>query len=393
MAAGAEGRTVHYRSRKGGDWVLGDALSIRWNWGINEYRAEGVEMRTLQTVQPPAGVFGNTSNRNDWFNPENFTDEQVGVAEGWRLITVAENDARGMRSDCSMWNSPGWGPVCGLAMGTGQTFRTRSPLPQQTSQVYQNETLTSIPAEPALQGPWHNPQRLESAGEGYRFLLQSELDHTPPGTQYYRNWREDWGDRRTHSSPAESSVTYRVPVQRLNPLSPTVTTHYLHFGNVWDNRPIQNPAGVTTEQLGEGWRFCLVSEMDQLPTDGEAYGIGGIAWSRSGYREMSVPEGRRLDMSYRTRTPLPPSTSSEPISLQTLYHEDAALIAELNSPIVANALHPTITIPDWVRNGPQSDQLTEIMDDPWESIPFHTIEDDEDVPMAPPGSMFNPIER
>lgn len=280
MAAAAEGRMIHHRSRRGGDWVETNPTQAKWNWGINEYMAEGVEMRTLLTTHDSgSALFGDSANRSDWSNPDHLTGEQVGVAEGWRLLTMGEvgydenGSHRENRADCQMWSGDGvWSQTILFCPTTGQTFRTLSPLPQTTSQVH--------------------------------------LDGT-----------------RAHESLQSDSVP------RFN-----------WTGEQWqaqDPRPIQNPAGVTQEQLQPelGWRFCLQSEMDLMPQDAEHWHSG--EWGTSGYAGRSNTDHNREYGSYRTRTPLPPNQTTAQW-LEDAYRE---LTSPDHAPLGGTCSHESIEIP------------------------------------------------
>lgn len=39
---------------------------------------------------------------------------------------------------------------------------------------------------------WHNPKNLDSPGEGWRFVLRSELSHLPPDTEFWFNTKGEW---------------------------------------------------------------------------------------------------------------------------------------------------------------------------------------------------------
>lgn len=344
MQSAAEGRMIHHRSRRGGDWVETNPTQAKWNWGINEYMAEGVEMRTLQTAHGTgSALFGDSTNRSDWSNPDHLTDEQVEVQNGWRLLTMGEvgYDENGRhhdnRVDCQMWAEDHWSTTMLFGPTSGQTFRTLSPLPQTTSQVH----LDGTRAAPCLQ--FHNPINLPSAGDGHRFLHVGEA--TSGGAQYWDESYREW--RPSHRGPNEgiSPVhTYRVPVSVSRPLP-----MYNLMGDEWqlqDPRPIQNPAGVTQEQLQPelGWRFCLQSEMDLMPQDAEHWHSG--EWGHSGYNGRSNTDHNREYGSYRTRTPLPPNPNQTPVQLL----EDT--YRELTSPDHApqsgyiTCIHPPISIPE-----------------------------------------------
>lgn len=67
-------------------------------------------------------------------NPDSLTEEQVGVSEGWRLLT--EHEKRGQHGGrevqihrgCNIWESPDKGYADGWYLNRRQVFRTKSPV-------------------------------------------------------------------------------------------------------------------------------------------------------------------------------------------------------------------------------------------------------------------------
>ena len=67
----------------------------------------------------------------EWFNPDNLTPEQVGVSEGWRLLTVDEvSDESREYPETQWYEEEGWGctSTWSASLGGCCTLRTKHPI-------------------------------------------------------------------------------------------------------------------------------------------------------------------------------------------------------------------------------------------------------------------------
>lgn len=105
-----------------------------------------------------------------------------------------------------------------------------------------------------------------------------------------------------------------------------------------------NPDNVIPEQVNEGWRLCLKSEVDSLPEDAEFLDRVRGRWEPRPYPGQS---GHRYN-TYRTRAPLPEATTQDiPEGCQPFDLEKA------------KAGHPLIT-----RDGREAKFIAHVPDEP-----------------------------
>jgi hypothetical protein len=57
---------------------------------------------------------------------------------------------------------------------------------------------------------WHNPEAIESPGEGYRFLVPEEVGTFSPIDVWEWSRKKEWGT--SHGMPDSKGWTYRVPI-------------------------------------------------------------------------------------------------------------------------------------------------------------------------------------
>lgn len=82
----------------------------------------------------------------DWNNPDKLTPLQVGISEGWRLLTKEECDAT-FREDTQIWDDNGFNTGHGWWTVKGQTFRTKSPLPSYKNTLAKPSNATEGSAQ------------------------------------------------------------------------------------------------------------------------------------------------------------------------------------------------------------------------------------------------------
>jgi hypothetical protein len=121
MQAAANGQPVEFRAMSGfADPVWCRCIDVSWNWGVTMYR-----------IASPKIAAGH--------NPNNLTEEQVGVSDGWRLLSLEEANhfslaVSGNRhlkdAECFYPSKQGWHPCespIGWRWSQSYAFRTKHP--------------------------------------------------------------------------------------------------------------------------------------------------------------------------------------------------------------------------------------------------------------------------
>lgn len=130
MQAALEGKPVQILCNNPRHW--GDLACPAWNWNACQYRIDPASRPRLAVGHNPAGL----------------TEEQVGVKEGWRLLTEEELSQKHSRDDVGVWVTatghwvhPSSGNVCSRA------YRTKQPpghfLPRKTRVPLVSDDLPS----------------------------------------------------------------------------------------------------------------------------------------------------------------------------------------------------------------------------------------------------------
>ena len=168
--AHADGKTIEMLFD--GAWRVW--LNPDWSNSVDCYRIKP-EPAPLEFPESPAG--------RQWHNPEACTPEQVGIADGWRLLLKDEEIRQG-DEHWTAYSTAVWRPsqmVGALNNDCGNTRRTRRPLPQASTL----STPKMVPLGPedvppgsAVRGPdgdvtrWSIIQRVSTTGiETVSFLI------------------------------------------------------------------------------------------------------------------------------------------------------------------------------------------------------------------------------
>lgn len=213
MLAAANIGKVSYKGKKSEEWNTQEAQYCKFNWGINDYRV-GAHFPEL-----PPGMA--------WHNPRELTPEQFETNDGWRPLMRHEVDEqrhtdiewsdsellRWLPRDCRVFGTNrtraerGW-------VASGDCLRTQRPMPN-----------VELPPEPREEVQptgrvVHNPQGLDNAGPGYRFLYMDELDQTPEDTEFFYTgtrgepyWTESMRRGGALTQGDRSVSTYRTRAQ------------------------------------------------------------------------------------------------------------------------------------------------------------------------------------
>lgn len=332
MKSAADKEMISYRRRGSEEWHRGDPRTIRWNWGINEYK-DGASFPA-----PPPG--------DAWNNPMNLTPEEFGVEEGWRPLLASEIQARGsgewmqyMSNDSERrWRSGHFG------LYPNDQFRTQRPMPVSTP----------------LAGSTARPEEFPVSGAAPGGLAQN----LGPAVRY------NYGDGTWRATPIARETD-----------------------------PFHNPANLTLEQLGEGWRFLRVSERARVPGDADFW-YENREWITSSTQGLPMSSYDQARTTYRTRTPDPALAQA---FQQSLVQADET--AQLNREIISQYVD---SLPPYAMGGTTGTQgsvgpvgVTETLvppgphnwgavssalfddpwDDTWESRESGVSEEEDDVPM------------
>jgi hypothetical protein len=157
-------------------------------------------------------------------NPAGLTPAQVGVSEGWRLLTPAEITEENSTT-VEYWDGHRWcGDGISWTLYAADNFRTRTPLPNQAPPAA--IPPSEFPAPPEGDA-WHNPARLTPAqvgvAEGWRLVLASEshgTDERVPSTQYWSRHDSRWAaeeESRGYYADERSSLRTRQPLPAVVP--------------------------------------------------------------------------------------------------------------------------------------------------------------------------------
>jgi len=111
MQAALEGQPVECRWHLGSVWWKAIA-SPQWNWAAMNYR-----------IAPPKVAQGH--------NPEKLTEDQIGVKDGYRTLSVEENEALGPNlssiKGLEFWDNEAWKDG-GMGGVSDLTYRTKHPI-------------------------------------------------------------------------------------------------------------------------------------------------------------------------------------------------------------------------------------------------------------------------
>jgi len=160
------------------------------------------------------------------------------------------------------------------------------PMPVNLTESTTIKVVAGHPGYVATVDSDHNPDRLESPGEGFRFLKVSELD-TPltEGAEVWSTLGHRWrrsgniGDPRgrEYQTPSET-ITYRVPVAHATLVDP-------------DHNPAKAPSP------GEGFRFLRASEIGKkMPKGAEFWRTFARRWF------VSAADAPKSGTTYRVPT-------------------------------------------------------------------------------------------
>jgi len=220
-------------------------------------------------------------------NPENFTEDQVEVKDGWRLLTAEE--MRGPQQPGVQYWHRGekvWAGIDEDVLSThhhANTYRTKAApgeyLPKRIAQGHNPAGLT----EDQIPAGWRLFSKEEKAELGEKSIKE-----------YTRYWMAPFW-----SAPVPFCVLFDEPCGTL--ITDSSEGYFLPKPKIAQGH---NPAGLTEDQVGvaEGWRLLAPDEIGEHKKDdkpGEIqrwYSSNGAGWQMSGGNH-----GWESSQTYRTK--------------------------------------------------------------------------------------------
>lgn len=150
-----DGLPVEFFYAKTMEW---QAVAPNFNWDRRKYR-----------IAAPKIAKGH--------NPDELTEEQVGVSEGWRLLALKEIAARSQTKDIECWDIVRWNAWGYAGSDQQSTYRTKMPpgyfLPKKKQET----------EEEAIERVWqhHRGPHGGTVGDALREILKWERERVKNG--------------------------------------------------------------------------------------------------------------------------------------------------------------------------------------------------------------------
>lgn len=172
--------------------LLGGYSAPRPHAGVTQWPLPADNQSLRETIAELGELLRKTTEERDaalaegevkWHDPDNVGDP----GEGFRFLL---EDEKTIPADGELRRGKRWLTSfrCGEKRASSITYRTRQPLPS--------------PAP-----VWHNPSKVASAGEGFRFLLETEKIVPADGEAWFRR---EWFASGNRGYERNENVTYRT---------------------------------------------------------------------------------------------------------------------------------------------------------------------------------------